>query len=134
MLYYKGDISALTLFCQQPDGALCFPPLPKLSTPMDEEQLPPEPVILYPNELINKVSAELQLDDELLIPEPGYFQQIETQDGIAMVYLARFHVLDPPHQQLVEHGCKLQTLTGLIGRSPAEMELLRRAYTYLMES
>jgi hypothetical protein len=33
MLYYKGDISALTLFLQQENGSICFPrKLPLLSS------------------------------------------------------------------------------------------------------
>ena len=134
ILYYKGDISALTLFCQQADGNICFPPLPKLSAALDENALTPQPVSLFPNELVKAVNVQLGLDDDLLVAEPGYYQQVETPDGIVLVYLARFSLLDPPHQLMAERQCRMQPLTGLIGRPPAEMELLRRAYTLVMET
>lgn len=133
MLYYKGDISALTLFCQQADGSVCFPPLPKLSLALDEDEVSPQPVSLFPTDLINAVNVQLQLDDDLLVAEPGFYHQVDTPKGVVMVYMARFQLLDPPHRLMAERHCKMQPLTGLIGRPPAEMELLRRAYTLVME-
>lgn len=134
ILYYKGDISALTLFCQQADGSVCFPPLPKLSVAVDEDQRTPQPVDLFPTQSIEAVNCQLGLDDDLLMAETGFYEQVETPQGIAMVYLARFQLLDPPHRLMEARQCRMQPLTGLIGRPPAEMELLRRAYTLLMES
>ncbi|MGR9044646.1 MAG: hypothetical protein ACU841_17870 [Gammaproteobacteria bacterium] len=133
ILFYKGDISALTLFCQQADGHICFPPLPKLSMIIPEDEIRPEPVSLRPTKLIEKINAQLQLDDDLLVSEPGFNEQVETPRGIVTVYMARFNLLDPPHKLMAKRSCKMQPLTALIGRPPAEMELLRRAYTQLME-
>ncbi|MGR9053512.1 MAG: hypothetical protein ACU84J_12770 [Gammaproteobacteria bacterium] len=133
MLYYKGDISALVLFCQQPNGSVCFPPLPKLSVPVPEDEYQPLSIDLYPTRLIQSVNDLLQLDDDLLVPEPGFYEPVETPAGIVTVYMARFKLLDPPHKLMESRQCKLQTLTALIGRPPAEMELLRRAYTKVME-
>lgn len=133
ILYYKGDISALTLFCQQQDGNICFPPLPKLSSFIEEEEQKPLSIDLRPTELIKKVNQQLQLDDDLLVAEPGFCQQVETPKGIEMIYMARFKVLDPPHHLLAASNCKLQPLTALVGRMPAEMDLLRSAYIQLME-
>ncbi len=135
ILFYKGDISALTLFCQQlDDGAVCFPPLPALSDVVDEDQRQQQENNLLPGSLIQEINRQLQLDDDILHIEPAFYEQIETPDGIASVYMARFKMLDPPHDLMAERGCKMQTLTALIGRPPAEMELLRRAYTAVMES
>lgn len=133
ILYYKGDISALMLFCQQADGHICFPPLPKLSDILPENQHQPQEVNLHPALLIKNINATLQLDDDLLVADPGFYEQVDTPDGIVSVYLARFKLLDPPHQIMAARHCKLQPLTALIGRPPAEMELLRRAYTSAME-
>ena len=133
ILYYKGDISALTLFCQQADGHICFPPLPKLSEALPENERQSQSINLHPALLIKNINAKLQLDDDLLVAEPGFYEQVDTPDGIVSVYMARFKVLDPPHQLMAARQCKLQPLTALIGRPPAEMELLRRAYTAVME-
>ncbi|MGR9116026.1 MAG: hypothetical protein ACU85E_09690 [Gammaproteobacteria bacterium] len=133
ILYYKGDISALTLFCQQADGNICFPPLPKLSAAVDEDHVSPLPVELYPTKLISRINVQLRLDDDLLVAEPGFYEQVETPEGIVTVYMARFKLLDPPHKLMAARSCKMQPLTALIGRPPAEMELLRRAYSKVME-
>jgi len=133
MLYYKGDISALTLFCQFEDGGICFPPLPKLTSILDEGETQPEIMDLHGTKLIQQVNDQWQLDDDLLVSEPGFYQQIETPSGIATVYLARFKVLDPPMECVEANNAKLLRLTELVGRLPTEMELLRRAYTALME-
>ena len=134
ILYYKGDISALTLFCQRPDGHICFPPLPKLSETLTEDAFRSETVALRPTKLIKMVNKQLRLDDDLLEAEPGFNEQVDTPHGVVTVYMARFKLLDPPHQLMAERDCKLQPLTALIGRMPAEIELLRRAYTLVMES
>ncbi len=133
ILYYKGDISALTLFCQQQNGHICFPPLPKLSSFVEEDEKMPLTMDLRPAELIKNVNQQLQLDDDLLAFESGFYQQVETPKGIAVVYMARFNVLDPPHHLMAERNCKLMPLTALSGRMPVEMDLLRSAYSQVME-
>jgi hypothetical protein len=133
MLYYKGDISALTLFCQFENGGICYPPLPKLSSILEEGEAKPEIMDLYATKLITELNQDWQLDDDLLVSEPGFYQQVETANGIVTVYLARFKVLDPPNDIVKANKAKLLRLTELVGRLPTEMELLRRAYTSLME-
>lgn len=133
ILFYKGDISALTLFCQYPEANICFPPLPPHSNMVDEEHKQAIPISLFPDQLVHKAQQSLQLDEDMLIAEPGFYEQVETPEGIVPVYLARFNVLDPPHQALADQNCTLQPLTSLMGGMPAEMELLRQAYTLLME-
>ncbi len=134
ILFYKGDISALTLFCRWPDGGICFPPLPKLSTPIEAGDQQPGVHTLLPKALLANINQTLGLDDDLLEIDHGFFQQVEQPDGIKTVYLARFKVLDPPYAMLEKHGCQLLPLTGLIGGAPAEMALLQQAYSWLMES
>jgi hypothetical protein len=135
ILYYKGDISALTLFLQQENGSICFPKkLPLLSSPIDPIDFQIPKVTLFPVLLVNAINKQLQLPSDLLIADAGFNEQIETPKGITTVYMARFMLLDPPHKLVQSRGCSLKTLPELRGRPPAEMELLRRAYTYVMES
>ena len=135
MLYYKGDISALTLFAQHGNGSVCFPePLPALSSALEPEEFKTGKVSVHPSMLVNNINQLLQLDNDLLHAEPGFSEQIDTPRGIITVYMARFMLLDPPHKLLQSRDCKLKTLPELRGRPPAEMELLRRAYVKVMES
>ena len=134
LLYYKGDISALTLFAQREDGSVMFPtPLPKLSEIFDEKQTDRSKVSLHPAMLLNHINELLQLDNDILRIEPGFSEQIDTPEGTITVLMARFRLLDPPHKLMQSQGCRMRTLPELRGRPPAEMELLRRAYVQVME-
>ena len=135
LLYYKGDISALTLFAQHGNGSICFPdPLPVLSSALEPEEFKSEKVSLHPAILVNNINRILQLDSDLLRVEPEFIEQIDTPDGIITVQMARFMLLDPPHKLMQSRDCRMRTLPELRGRPPAEMELLRRAYVKVMES
>ncbi len=134
LLFYKGDISALTLFAQHSNGSICFPePLPLLSSALEQEEFEESKVTIHPSMLVNVINQELQLDNDLLHAEAGFAEQIDTPGGIITVYMARFKLLDPPHKLLQSRDLKLRTLPELRGRPPAEMELLRRAYVKMME-
>ena len=135
LLYYKGDISALMLFAQHGNGSICFPdPLPVLSSALEPEEFKSEKVSLHPAMLVNNINRILQLDSDLLRVEPEFIEQIDTPDGIIIVQMARFMLLDPPHKLMQSRDCRMRTLPELRGRPPAEMELLRRAYVKVMES
>jgi len=136
LLYYKGDISALTMFAQQGNGSVCFPmPLPALSSPLEEEEeAEASKISIHPASLVNAINQILQLDNDLLRVEPGYSEKVDAPGGIITVHMARFKLLDPPHKLMQSRNCKMKTLPELRGRPPAEMELLRRAYVKVMES
>jgi hypothetical protein len=134
LLFYKGDISALTLFAQHSNGSICFPePLPLLSSALEQEEFEESKVTIHPSMLVNAINQQLQLDNDLLHAEAGFAEQIDTPGGIITVYMARFKLLDPPHKLLQSRDLKLRTLPELRGRPSAEMELLRRAYVKMME-
>ncbi|MDD1620060.1 MAG: hypothetical protein LUQ11_01170 [Methylococcaceae bacterium] len=134
MLYYKGDISALTLFTQQGNGSICFPePLPALSEILEEDHPESTIVTIHPATLVNAINQQLQLDNDLLRAEPGFCEQVDAPGGVITIYMARFMLLDPPHKLMQCRDCKMRTLPELRGRPPAEMELLRRAYVQVME-
>jgi hypothetical protein len=134
ILYYKGDISALILFAQQQEnGSICFPtPLPKLSATFEVNPPLEGNVSLHPASLLNQINQQLQLDDDLLRLETGFCEQVETGDGVVVVHLARFMLLDPPHKLMQARQCKMQTLPALRHQPPAELELLRRVYQKVM--
>lgn len=133
ILYYKGDISALILFAQQANGSICFPkPLPKLSSTFDENIPLSGNAHSHPAMLLNEINQQLKLDHDLLRIETGFSEQVDTTDGLVIVHLARFIVLDPPHQLMQERHCKMQTLPALRNQPPAELELLRRVYQKVM--
>lgn len=133
LLYYKGDISALMLFAQHSNGSICFPEaLPALSRALEPEEFKTGKVSTHPAMLVNNINQLLLLDNDLLRVEPEFSEQIDTPGGIITVHMARFMLLDPPHKLMQSRDCRMRTLPELRGRPPAEMELLRRAYTKVM--
>ena len=135
LLYYKGDISALTLFAQHGNGSICFPePLPALSSILEAEQVKAGKVSIHPSMLLSAINRLLQLDNDLLRIEAEFSEKIDVPGGIITVHMARFMLLDPPHKLMQSRDCRLRTLPELRGRPPAEMELMRRAYVKVMES
>jgi len=83
LLYYKGDISALTLFLQHSNGSICFPePLPALSSALEQEEFEETKVSLHPAMLVNKINQLFQFDNDLLKAETGFSEQIDTPGGI----------------------------------------------------
>lgn len=134
LLYYKGDISALMLFAQRADGSVCFPDsLPILSSALESNDAADTKVKLHPTVLLSHVNQLMQLDDDLLRIEKGFNEAIDTPKGTIIVHMARFMLLDPPHQLMQNRNCRLKTLPELRNRPPAELEMLRRAYTSVME-
>lgn len=133
LLYYKGDISALVLFAQHANGSICFPePLPALSSALEPEEFVTGKISIHPAMLVSNINRLLQLDNDLLRVEQEFSEQIDTPGGIITVHMARFMLLDPPHKLMQSRDCRMRTLPELRGRPPAEMELLRRAYTKVM--
>lgn len=135
ILFYKGDISALTLFVRHPGGSVCTPlALPKLSAILEEADSAPPVIARHPAALVRSINEAMGFPANFLKAEPGYRERVETPQGIITVYLGRFTVLDPPHALLQTKNCRLLTLMELRSQPPAELELLRRAYTAVMES
>ncbi|CAA9890078.1 conserved hypothetical protein [Candidatus Methylobacter favarea] len=135
LLYYKGDISALTLFAQHGNGSVCFPePLPVLAEILEAEHAESGKVSRHPAMLVNVINQLLHLDNDLLRIEPGFSEHVNNPGGIITVHMARFMLLDPPHKLMQSRQCRMRTLPELRGRPQVEMELLRRAYVKVMES
>lgn len=135
ILYYNGAISALTLFLQHSDESVCTPsPLPALSSVLEDDEVPLNLGNIPPATIVSAISNAMGLPANLLQADTGYREYVDTPNGIITVYLARFNTLDPPRQLMAEKDCKFKTLTELRNRPPAEMELLRRAYAFVMES
>ena len=90
-------------------------------------------LVRYHLSLDEWINRKNKLDNDLLRVEPGFSEQIDSPGGVITVHLARFMILDPPHQIMHNCDCRMRTLPELRGRPPAEMELLRRAYVKVME-
>jgi hypothetical protein len=135
ILFYKGDISALTLFVRHPCGSVCAPEaLPKLSAVLEASEMQTQTVARHPAAIVRNINDAMGFPANFLKAEPGYRERVDTPQGIVTVYLGRFVALDPPHALMQSKNCRLLPLTELRRQPPAELELLRRAYAAVMES
>jgi hypothetical protein len=131
MMYHKQATSARTLFLRV-NSSVCVPtPLPQLSQYLDV----PEniPVVAHPAALVTQTENFFALPSGSLQIETGFRAQVDTPEGVVMVYLARFKIIDPPHQQVSEQGGKFIALTEARSLPSVELELLRQAYSFIME-
>jgi len=80
LLYYKGDISALTLFAQHENCSVCLPePLPALSSILEEESGYASKVSVHPAVLVQGVNQLLNLDNDLLHSEAGFIANMSIR-------------------------------------------------------
>lgn len=130
MLYHKQATSARTLFLQLADGGVCVPePLPPLSSVLEQdEDAEPTPLAIHPASLALAVCRYLEMPPDSIEVDPEFSAQVDTPGQLLTFHLARFKTMDPPRAEMATREGKFCALTELRGRSPAEMELLRRAY------
>jgi hypothetical protein len=71
-------------------------------------------------------SGTLEIDREFNV-------SIDNENTPIQVYLARFTAIDPPQEQLAEREGKFIAMTDARRLPPTELELLRLAYSAIME-
>jgi hypothetical protein len=104
--------------------------LPALSSVFED---PPEQrVELHPGIYLRSAEAALGLESGGLALEADFSASVDTPDGTIRVRLATFTSIDPPFELAERLGGKFIAITEARGCPPAEMELLRQAYTALM--
>ena len=130
ILAHKQKTSARVRFLRFAHGLSAFAALPALSAVFED---PPENrVEMHPGLYLRSAEAELGLANGGLVLEPEFSASVDTPDGLIRVRLATFASIDPPFELAERLGGKFIAITEARGCSPAEMELLRQAYTVLM--
>lgn len=130
IVYHKSSGSGRTRFLRQKCGAMCvLIPIPKLSTVHD---VPDDGVIVHPRLLSCKVAQWLDMSEDNIEINSDYRESVDVAGGRLTVYLARFNTIDPPFAAAERVGAKFIAITEALDASPAELELLRRAYSVIM--
>jgi hypothetical protein len=130
LLAHKQKTSARVRFLRFAHGLSAFAALPALSSVFED---PPEQrVELHPGIYLRSAEAALGLESGGLALEADFSASVDTPDGTIRVRLATFTSIDPPFELAERLGGKFIAITEARGCPPAEMELLRQAYTALM--
>lgn len=108
--------------------------LPKLAQITDEIIKPDnkDNVITIPTPLLTEVADWLGLNNDELEIDNEFFEQVDVAEGPLNVYLVRFNIIDPPFEAAERVGAKFCLITELRDMEPADLDLLRQAYTAVM--
>jgi hypothetical protein len=130
LLAHKQKTSARVRFLRFPHGLSAFQALPTLSSV--QEDPPASRVETHPSLYLRGAEKELGLDAGSLALEAEFDACVATPDGPIRVRLATFTSIDPPFAAVESLGARFIAITEARGCAPAELDLLRLAYTVLM--
>ena len=129
ILYHKHPSSGRTLFLRL-DKTICqFEGIYSTSRVV-EKHLGEDQVTEDHSELLTDAEQRLGISQGSLEIDNVI---IDDSDTPIQVYLARFTTLDAPEEQLVERGGKFIAITEARRLPPNELELLRLAYSAIMD-
>ena len=136
IMYHKSPTSARTCFLLQDEG-VCLPErLPKLAQLVEAGITRPaeaESVVGHPSPLLRHVAEWLAIPQDQLELDEEFCEKVDVAGGPLTIYLARFASIDPPFDAAERVGGRFIALTEGRGLPPAELDLLRKAYTAIME-
>ncbi|OIO72492.1 MAG: hypothetical protein AUJ56_01345 [Zetaproteobacteria bacterium CG1_02_49_23] len=134
ILYHKQSTSAMTRFFRLDGGSVLIGhPLAKLSRVVTGEVEPDSSVVPHPGSITAEIERWLGLASGDLEAEPEYHERVEVPGKIVRIYLARFKTIDPPFAEAEAVNGSFVALTQMRSATPVELELLRTAYTMIME-
>ena len=131
ILYHKQATSARTRFLRLEGCGVCgFEPLSPLARRATQAS---GGVVPHPASLLRDAEAALALETGTLEIESGFQQMLDIPDGACTVYLARITTIDPPFELAEQAGGRFIAITEARDLAPVQLELLREAYTIIME-
>jgi hypothetical protein len=135
IFYHKTPTSGKTCFLKQESGDICcFEKLPKLSQIVEQGDKGYEnDVTTHPAILLQHASTKWGFAAEEMEIDSVYHEKVDIAGDCLSVYLARFTTVDPPFESAQNIGASFISITEARNLSPVELELLRRAYTVIME-
>lgn len=132
ILYHKHSVSGRTLFLQLAETVCQFDGLSAGSCVVESHvggnqvQADLSDLLSDAEHRLGLASGTLQLDREFSVA-------INETDHPVQIYLAQFTTLDPPQEQLAGQTGQFITLTEARRLPPTELELLRLAYSTIMD-
>ena len=132
ILFHKHPSSARTLFLRLNETICQFDGISTTSRVV-EKHLGEDQVKEDLSELLTDAEQRLGMSSGTLEIDRNFNVIIENSDSPIQVYLARFTTLDPPEEQLAEQGGKFIAITEARRLPSTELELLRLAYSAIMD-
>jgi hypothetical protein len=133
IIYHKQATSARTLFLSLDNTVCLFDGLPNLSSLLELEDDKIAKIAIHPAAIITKIEQKLGLDNGCLKLDSEFQAQVDTPKEKLTIFLLRATCIDPPREQVAQHGGRFIALTEARNYPTTELELLRRAYSSIME-
>ena len=130
ILAHKQKTSARVRFLRFAHGMTAFSPLPAHSVIVDGA--PASQVEAHPGHCLRHAESILGLAPGELVLDAEFSAIVDTPDGPLHVRLATIASIDPPFAAAEALGGRFIAITEARGCAPADMELLRQAYTILL--
>ncbi|OIQ03034.1 MAG: hypothetical protein AUK36_05655 [Zetaproteobacteria bacterium CG2_30_59_37] len=127
ILYHKQSTSAMTRFFRLDAGGVC------LGRPGPNPAIAGARVVVHPASVAAELERWMGLPSGGLLVDAAYQEHMDVAGLSLPVYLMRFTTMDPPFTAAEAVGGSFITLTQARGLGSTELELLRTAYTMIME-
>ncbi|UIE40093.1 hypothetical protein [Leptodesmis sichuanensis] len=132
ILYHKHPSSGRTLFLRLHETVCQFDGLSTASRVV-ESHVGGNQVNDNLSDLLTDAEHRLGMANGTLTIDREFNAVIDDADTPIQIYLARFTTIDPPQEHLAEHAGKFIALTEARRLLPTELELLRLAYSIIMD-
>ncbi|MCU0533525.1 MAG: hypothetical protein MUD14_06485 [Hydrococcus sp. Prado102] len=132
ILYHKHPSSGRTLFLRLDETVCQFDGISP-SSRVVESYVGGNQVKDDLSDLLADAEQRLGMSSGTLEIDREFNVSIDDENTPIQVYLARFTAIDPPQEQLAEQAGKFIAMTEARRLPPTELELLRLAYTAIME-
>lgn len=129
IVYHKHPSSARTLFLNLKGTVCLFEGLLESS----EVTVPPPEMETAASSLITATEEKLGLASGSLEMQTEFVAEVDSEQKHISTYLARLTSLDAPLAAVAQADGSLISITEARGLPPAELNLLRLAYSFIME-
>ena len=82
--------------------------------------------------MLKGIAEWLELKNDELEIDSEFYEQVDIAEGPLSIYLVRIKMIDPPFSVAEKVGAKFSLITELRDLMPAELDLLRSAYSAIM--
>lgn len=134
ILFHKQSTSARVRFLLAENSSICFATeIPALATLVEENQLSKDSTVdKHPATAVGELEQQMGLakgDIELV---KDFSLKLDVPNQVIPVYLGYFKNIDPPFDEVATIGAKFIAITEARRLPPVELQLLQKAYQYLM--
>ncbi len=134
--FHKHSTSAKVSFLLSDKPSVVFgADIPSLASLIDEETVleKEEVVATHPAMFLRGLEKSMGLATGDIALIKDFRARLDVPNGILPIYLAQFKNIDPPFEAVESIGAKFIAITQARTQPPVELQLLQKAYQYIME-